>query len=697
MRRAATSPPRPSFIKCVSKMGLSCSLSPFPPVHTRNQESVSRYTRARMHEARERWSLNCDVVASFFLPLSSSSPILQSARERRTEICMHMHSHCAVGCCQAPHAHSRRQLKNSGHFRGNCDYESEMDVPLRLRLAYAKYLGEVYCDRRLVRGNAQALCCGSPYTDKDAEHHGQHWLSSLVMSVASNKSDEASLHTDTEISATRLSSRAVTASIETKARRSSPNIDPQRQLFSKERKAADPAEAPSPQPCDDIPEGPQLPRTEELVDETQPEASHKPSASFPETAPLPTATSLEPHAQESKRVESAVQASVALGVQADAAERAREVRVSEELAGTHEALLADVTAALERRLRECVLKTVALDDAQQQLICAFQLPSSTPPASLPCPPHSVPLTSLAAATSRASVAPPPACDPLAKPAAPARSDAFTCMAREQDAVSGVVGNAPSEAPAARASTAEVAAALPCLSANRTEASFSDDAKKELALHLYALSRQVRQLRDQLEAHESMHHRHMNALRASQKQRQGRSPPPVRVEIIKAYEDDPVPYRKGPWREANFSAAQRGCPGRSAGGIEVDAAGDENYISDDFTEMTSTASSVVSTDDGRASDGGCVDDASNGSSRSVSSTEDLFRKRQAAALRARNQQVGARSAAAKAASSSRSSLGDRSTDYTSSFTDTSSSSRLTTTPTTLTDSDSDSDSGSSSAG
>ncbi|CBZ28527.1 conserved hypothetical protein [Leishmania mexicana MHOM/GT/2001/U1103] len=560
-----------------------------------------------------------------------------------------------------------------------------MDIPLRLRLAYADSVGEIYCDRRLVRCDAQSPSRGSPYTGKGAERDGRHWLSALVASVGSNQSGEALLHANPEANATFLSPRVVTAVMETRAPPSLPNTDPQLQRVSEKREPIDLSAVPSLPPCDDIGEGPQPPHTEKLVDETQPESPRTPSDSFSRTAPSPPATALEPHAPEATRVESAVQANVDVGVEADAAARAREVRVSEELAGTHEVLLADVTAALERRLRECVLKTVALDDAQQQLICAFQLPSFTSPASSSRPPHPLPLTPLAAAALRASAAPPPRAQ-LTKQAAPARADVSTCMATEQDAVSGNVADAPTEAPAARAAAAEVAAPLPWLSANRTDASLSEDAKKEIALHLYTLSRQVRQLRDQLEAHESAHYRHVTALRAAQRQRQGQLPLPPRAEIVKGYEDDPVPYRKGPWREADFSAARRGRPGRSAGGTKEDAAGDESYASDNFTEVTSAALSVVSTDDGRASDGARGND---GSSSSVSSTEELFRQRQAAALRARNQQAGARSAAANTASSSRNRVSDSSTDYSSSVTSTSSSSRLTTTTTTSTGNDSDS--------
>ncbi|CAG9577266.1 conserved hypothetical protein [Leishmania major strain Friedlin] len=561
-----------------------------------------------------------------------------------------------------------------------------MDIPLRLRLAYANYLGEVYCDRKPVRCDAQPPSRHSPYTGKGAESDGRHWLSSLVASVGSNQSGETLLHADPEANATLLSPRVATVVMETRTPPSLPNADPQPQCVSEKREATDPSAAPSLQPCDDIRDGPQLPHTETLVDETQPESPHTPSASFSRTAPSPPANALEPHAPEVTRVEAAVQASVAVEMEADAAARAREVRVSEELAGTHEALLADVTAALERRLRECVWKTVTLDNAQQQLTCAFHPPSSASPASSSRPPHLLSSTPLTAAAFRASVAAPPRAQ-LAKQAAPARADASTCMATEQDAARSELADAPTEAPAARAAAAKVAAPLPWLSANRTDASLSDDAKKEIALHLYSLRRQVQQLRDQLEAHESTHYRHVNALRAAQKQRQGRLPLPLRVEIVKAYEDDPVPYRKGPWREADFSAARRGGPGRSAGGMEEDAAGAESYASDDFTEVTSAALTVVSTDDGRASDGARGDD---GRGSSVSSTEELFRQRQAAALRARNQQAGARSAAANAASSSRNRLSDSSTDYSSSSTDTSSTSTLTTTTTTSTDNDSDSD-------
>ncbi|CAJ1010039.1 hypothetical protein Q4I28_005353 [Leishmania naiffi] len=559
-----------------------------------------------------------------------------------------------------------------------------MDVPLRLRLAYANCLNNAYCDRRNVRCDAKPLSCDLSYTSRGAEHDGRHWLSSLVASVGSNQSEEALLHTDLAVSASLLSPLVATEFMEARAPQSSYNADPQLQGCLEKREAVDQLAAPSPRPSDNIGTAPFSPRTESPVDEMPPESPHTPFATFSKTAPLPPASPFGPDTQEATRVESAVQANVAAQVEADAAARARTVRVNEELAGTHEALLVNVTAALEQRLRECVLKTVALDDAQQQLICAFQLRSSMSPAS-PSP-HPLPVIPSTAEAFHASSAPPTR-DQLTKQAAPARTDVSSCATAKQDAASGEVADVPAAKPAA----VDAAAPPPWLSANRTDASLSDDVKKEVALHLYALSRQVQQLRSHLEAHESTHYRHVNALRAAQRQRRGCASLPLRVEIIKGYEDDPVPYRKGPWREADFAAARRGGQDLSAGGMRGNAASDESYISDDFTEVTSATSSVVRTGAGRESDGvGGAD----GSSSTVSSTEELFRQRQAAALRVRNQQTVARSVAVNAASSPRNRMSDSSTDYSSSLantamtTDTRSASSLTTT--TSTDDDSDSD-------
>ncbi|KAG5475072.1 hypothetical protein CUR178_04522 [Leishmania enriettii] len=536
-----------------------------------------------------------------------------------------------------------------------------MDVPRRLRLAYTSCLDDVYCERRPVRCNAQPLSRGSPYIGEDAELDERHWLSSLVAVVGSNQSGAASLNADPAANVSFPPPVVDTACVEASASPNPHNTNPQLPRFFEQEEAASQSIAPSPRPRDDIRAGPQPPRTESKVDDTKPQSPHtSPLSSSSRTARSPPASPLKAHAQGAARVDSAVQTSVAAEAEADTA-----ARVSEELAGTHEALLADVTAALEQRVRECVLKTVALDDARQQLICAFQIPSATSPASSSHIPHPVPLTPLAAVACQASAASPPP-GQWTEQEAHMRPNASTCVATGHVAASGEVVDGPAQAPAARSSAADVAAPLPWLSANRSAASLSDDVKKEMALHLYALRRRVQQLHGQLEEHESTHYRHLNALRAAQKQSRTSSSPPVRVEIVKAYEDDPVPYRKGPWREADFAAARRGGPDRSAGSMKEEDTGDESYTSDDFTQLTSAAPSVVSTDDGS-------------SSSSVSSAEELFRQRQAAALRARSQQAATRGAAVNAASSVRMAM----------TTGTNSDSSLTATTTTSTDDDSDS--------
>ncbi|KAG5498319.1 hypothetical protein JIQ42_03125 [Leishmania sp. Namibia] len=551
-----------------------------------------------------------------------------------------------------------------------------MDVPRRLRLAYASCLDDVYYERRPVRCNAQPFSRGSPYIGEDAELDGRHWLSSLVALVGSNQSGIASLYADPAADVSFPPPVVATACVEASAPPAPHNTDPQLPRFFEQEEAAGQSVAPSPRPRDEIRAGPQPPRTESQVDDTQPQSPHaSPLSSSTRTARSPPASPFKPHAQGAARVESAVQTSVAAEAEADTA-----ARVSEELAGTHEALLANVTAAIERRVRECVLKTVALDDARQQLICAFQIPSTTSPASSSHTPHPVPLTPLAAAACQASTASPPP-GQWTEQEAHMRPNASTCVATGHVAASVEAVDGPARAPAARSAATDVAAPLPWLSANRSDASLSDDVKKEMALHLYALRRQVQQLHGQLEAHESTHYRHVNALRAAQKQARTSSSPPVRVEIVKAYEDDPVPYRKGPWREADFAAARRSGPDRSAGSMKEEDACDESYTSDNFTQLTSAAPSVVSTDDGS-------------SSSSVSSAEELFRQRQVAALRARSQQAAARSAEMNAASSwlsrvSNNSSGDSGSSARMEMTGTNSDSSLTATTTTSTDDDSDS--------
>ncbi|KAG5500484.1 hypothetical protein JKF63_03578 [Porcisia hertigi] len=544
-----------------------------------------------------------------------------------------------------------------------------MDVPLRLRLAYANCFGDVYCDRKLVRCDAHPLSHGLLYVGKDSQRENQPWLSSLVASVEAKQPKEVLPHAAPAVDASLCTPSLATALVESRAPSSSPSTGSPREHFFVHSEAL---ERP-PRSPDDISATPQLPASESARNEEQLETPHSPIHSLNKTAPSPPVSSLEPRKQGRKGVEAADQANVVAEGQDEAVTRQHAVRLSEELAGAHETLYADVTATLERRLRECVLKTVALDSARQQLICAFQLQPSTSPAPLSPHPHSLPPMPSAVTTLHSGATPQP-----------------QGHLTRQDAASGERADAPAEAPVTRAAATDAGAPLPWLSANRTDASLSNEVRKEMALHLYALRRQVQQLRHQLEAHESTHYRHVNALRAAYQKRHTSSSPPLRVEIVKAYEEDPVPYRKGPWREADFAAARRDGPGRGTGAVKGDALGDENYTSDDFTEVTPAASSVVDTEGGQISD-------ESSSSSSVSSTEELLRQQRAAAIRRRNQQAAARSSAANAASSFRKRRSGRSVDHsisstnTITTTDTDKSSTRTTVTTTSTDNDTDSDS------
>jgi hypothetical protein len=327
-------------------------------------------------------------------------------------------------------------------------------------------------------------------------------------------------------------------------------------------------------------------------------------------------------------------------VQTDAAEdtaaHPHDHPVPEQLVGMPEGLLADITTSLERRLQQCVLKTLALDDANQQLICAFGLPSVN---AVDNDRTSHPPTSVAASLQPSPVA-----------------DNKTAKNSALDAAEKY------DKPAA-SSVATVAA-------NRTESGLSDEVKKELAMHLYALRHQVVVMRQQLDAHEAAHARQVNAFRAASSSSAPHRPP-VRVEVVKAFEEEPVSYRKGPWRAANFAAAavHRNKDGKS-GGVhhDRDDGSEARYTSDDFTGETSTATSTaVSTelenddtlghppalarkaplrnhgDRVAAGRKASTDVSSVDSDTSLSSTEGLFQRRQAAALQARAQRMAAATA------------------------------------------------------
>lgn len=71
----------------------------------------------------------------------------------------------------------------------------------------------------------------------------------------------------------------------------------------------------------------------------------------------------------------------------------------------------------------------------------------------------------------------------------------------------------------------------------------DSGKRELALHLYALRDQVHHLQQQLETREQVLQRQLMQRQRMQKTKK------VTVEIVKGYEEDPVPYKKPPFRLA----------------------------------------------------------------------------------------------------------------------------------------------------
>ncbi|KAK7198975.1 hypothetical protein NESM_000864900 [Novymonas esmeraldas] len=507
-----------------------------------------------------------------------------------------------------------------------------MDVPLHLRLAYASRQNDVYGDRRRAGGGAVGLAPSTPPL-----RSGQHWFSSLIESTRPPPPDAVLWFAEAAVnkSATApFSGAAPVGGAET------PSATPQMpRFFDEDSVAVASASVPSPSPPPPLQE--RQPADGVAASSPPPHAASSVSEARRDAPPWPST----PPDAVLARVQAEAQADIAADSAAAVAAHAHATRVREELAGTYVAPLADVVASLERRLHGCVRQVVALDGAAQQLVCAFQPTPST---------H----------------------------VAPARVDASTGDAE----ASTVAAASPATAPA-----------LPRLSANRTEATLSEEAKKEMALHLYGLRHQVQRLRDELETHEATHYRQVNALRAATAARHqhAASLPPLRVEVVKAYEDDPVPYRKGPWREANFTAAA-GWRARDGGAGAVSDAGDESYPSDDFTEITSAASSEVRTEDGEAKGGAGGNSShrrralSSSSSSSVSSTEDLFRRRQAAALRARALQGASQANAtvSRSPDSSSSLTETSSTTSRSTATDTETDTTLTTATRTSTDDSSD---------
>ncbi|KPI83866.1 hypothetical protein ABL78_7084 [Leptomonas seymouri] len=519
-----------------------------------------------------------------------------------------------------------------------------MDLPFHLRLAYASHCSDPYADSKRRLTNALFVSSGALAAQTETS-----WLNSLVkhLQYSHERYNEAHLSTDRTV----------------------------------EEADAAPV-APAVCPCEHPEEG----KTEEVqahivssspptTSSTSPTASHSIAEQDaltlrPGLPSLPSLLSLDEDRVKKRRfsppfIEERSPSSAASGpasetstckdddtcghqikkadanvqvdVAADTVNEEHHRRVQAQLAGTHEALLADITTSLERRLQQCVLKTLALDDANQQLICAFHI---RPNASTSADERAHPAT----ATSLS-------------PAPPEERISPADLAKEVDSyLSGAQAS-----PAAVGNTKAAAVlSTPTLTANRNEQSISVEAKKELALHLHTLRNQVVHMRRQLDAHEAMHSRRMAAIFAASKESSDR--PPIRVEIVKAYEEEPVPYRKGPWRKADFAAAAH----RTAGGKGRGGQGEKNKSrsSDDFTDYSSswvTSSEVLTEMDGRATSdesgarakhqsgergkpgaaaaaGGTAIISSIDSDSSLSSTEELFKKRQAAAMQARAQRA-----------------------------------------------------------
>ncbi|KPA85317.1 hypothetical protein ABB37_01650 [Leptomonas pyrrhocoris] len=509
-----------------------------------------------------------------------------------------------------------------------------MDIPLHLRLAYAGRFSDPYADGRPTFPNAPVVGHNS-----SPALQGVSWLSSLVQNLESNRrqDNEAFLIRKRNVADDDVGARSV-------ERAASPREENKNGTQTKDDSPTT-TSLPSPIPLRSITAHEACPPftgssavlslepldAEGARSPLQVEIRSPSSTAHVHIAESSTKADDHAHEEPNKGTDATVQADVVV----DNATRQHNVVIQAQLVGTHEALLAGVVTSLERRLQECVLKTLALDDANQQLICAFQLPTDTSTGidvpSRPPVVHPIPLQGFPEKLLNASA-------PIATP----------LLSRD----------------GAQSSPAAAANSNPALVANRSERSFSDEAKKELALHLYALRHQVVQMREQLDVHEATHARRLNAMKAAPKDASNRDT--VRVEIVKAYPDEPMPYRRGPWRPANFAAASANRRGGRKEGRERGTR-DETYSSDDFTGGSSSAadSSGISTEtdssgNTSAESGVQVKEAFGSAGKrgpvavvgakaeipradsdsSLSSTEGLFRRRQAAALQARLQRTAA---------------------------------------------------------
>lgn len=94
----------------------------------------------------------------------------------------------------------------------------------------------------------------------------------------------------------------------------------------------------------------------------------------------------------------------------------------------------------------------------------------------------------------------------------------------------------------------------------------ENARRELAIHLYTLRNQVQELATELDARESLFQRQIRSYSA--KTNESRK---ITVEIVKDYEVDPVAYKKPPFRLANIKDQK-----------ETKKGSDQDYYEDDFT-------------------------------------------------------------------------------------------------------------------
>ena len=529
-----------------------------------------------------------------------------------------------------------------------------MDLPLHLRLAYAACFSDPYADARCLHGASAALHeSASLAAPKESS-----WFSDLVQLIEQNRQQTLAPHApeNHDVSHVELSHSSVPnlpVSEEEVKVEVEGTLDIPRRLTSIEK-------SPSPLRNSSSTQSLELP-----VITAQEIASPHPNVSAAMSMPQPSGATSGVGSQASAPVQK-VNVITQTGVAADTAPHAAQQQqkasclASDPVANTGEAILADLTTSLERRLQDCVLKTLALDDANQQLICAFQLPPKN----------------TATSSDQGGL----------------RLGTKTAAAVQASQQTLINSGALSEAPPSPSAAAAAPLSIAAVAANRSDASLSEEARKELAMHLYALRHQVVAMRQQLDTHEAAHARELNRFKSSSSPSSGQRPP-IRVEVVRAYEEDPTPYRKGPWRQADFAAAgatrrssdNRKDPGKAEGG-------EDDYSSNDFTDDTSE----ISTEE-RSSDESTMQSApkeqqrqlisaprkdhatvsSVDSDSSVSSTEELFQRRQAAALQARKQRTAAAAArqqkrssssSSSSPSSSPSSSSDRST--TSSLTDTS---------------------------